>query len=115
MFNSKPLWWTCLIVWISLSVYWHTCKLMHLCEAFPNTGFFGESTDPQTVVFTNKIYYIFGYNVDADRLFQYLIMFGITIALGFLTGNSYGSSRKSELRYKLNRITREVQFYSKMQ
>ncbi|NIJ52150.1 hypothetical protein [Dyadobacter arcticus] len=113
MFNVKALWWTILTVWILGSTYWHVCKIQQLCDVLYDSPLFLTEVVPvaENVDISENLRLISNYPIDIAEAWQHAIMVSITLLLGFFTGNSYESRKTRELRYKLNRINRELIYY----
>jgi hypothetical protein len=114
MFNVKALWWTLLAGWILGSTYWHVCKIQSLCHVFENPQLF------LTEVVTNSerpgsldinLLHDAGHGLNVSDMVQYIVMFTVALLLGFFTGRSYERRKTRDLKYKLNRINHELQFY----
>jgi hypothetical protein len=113
MFNAKALWWTILSGWILASVYWYVCKIKLLCDELANTRLLPTKVvDPvESDPASNYLSNTFGYPTSTDALVQYAVMLLGALLLGFFTGKSYEDRKTRELRYKLNRINRELKYF----
>jgi hypothetical protein len=117
MLKSKALWWTFLTVWILGASYWHICRIRLMCDVFADPGFFattivdsnGQPT-PSDTTFTS-----FRPETDVEKLCQHAIMFLGAIASGFCLGNTSNSKKNKDLKYKLNRILREIDYHQSKQ
>jgi hypothetical protein len=109
MFNVKALLWTVLAAWILGSTYWHICKIRLLCGTVYNPALFptaagSESGEVATIPFLT-------YSIDANKLLQYTTMFSVALLLDFFIGKRYGNEKTTELKYRLDRINREIKYY----
>jgi hypothetical protein len=109
MFKSKPIWWTCLAAWTIFSVYWHTCRIKGLCGIFEyqQYPYSGKSFG----IFTHRTFRLLTYQISLDLLIQYAIILSIAMLLGFFIGNSYENKKTRDLKYKLSRMDRELQYF----
>lgn len=117
MFNSKALWWTLLGFWIAGSIYWHVCKIEQFCDML----FASQGLLPETSVGYGQLYFSLRipglptYHIELTRFWQHTIMVGVTLVLGFILGRAYEMKKTRDLRYKLNRIRRELGYYQSKQ
>jgi hypothetical protein len=112
MFNSKAFWWTSLIFWILGSAYWHVCRIKHLCDAFMGGQAFPQfQASPQQLNISLGSIGFPTYQIDVTEIGQHAIMLTIALLLGFILGNTYEKKKTRELRYRLGRINRELDYY----
>jgi hypothetical protein len=52
---------------------------------------------------------------DIEKLWQHIVMFLGAIVLGFCLGNTSISKKNKDLKYKLNRILREIDYHQSKQ
>ncbi|MEO6282871.1 MAG: hypothetical protein ABIN80_13190 [Dyadobacter sp.] len=117
MLKSKALWWTFLTVWILGASYWHICRIRLMCDIFADPGFLttaivdsnGQPGSSDTTLTSSRP------ETDTEELLQHAIMFLGAIVLGFCLGNTSSSKRNRDLKYKLNRILREIDFHQSKQ
>ncbi|GGH36935.1 hypothetical protein GCM10007423_29610 [Dyadobacter endophyticus] len=117
MFNSKALWWTFLGFWMAGSIYWHVCKIEQYCDMlFDSHGLLPEMS-AQKGQFTLSLRDIGlpAYHIAFTHFWQHVIMIGVALILGFVLGTTYEMKKTRELRYRLNRIRRELVFYQSKQ
>lgn len=117
MFNIKALWWTLLGFWIAGCVYWHICKIEQFCDVMPDTQVVPAESPAQhgQLLFPLRDLGLPGQQIEIPHFWQYVIMVVVTLLLGFLLGTSYGMKKTRGLRYKLNRISRELGYYQTKQ
>lgn len=117
MFNTKALWWTFLGFWIAGSIYWHVCKIEQFCDMLAGS----QTLLPEMPAQHGQLHISLGdlglpkYRVKLSHFWQHTIMISVTLLLGFVLGTTYEMSKTRELRYKLNRLRREVAFYQSKQ
>jgi hypothetical protein len=109
MLKSKPLWWTCLAIWILGAINWHICQIKQLCDQLPATGIFSERLYSYNYLTGPRIS-AGEFQININLLIQYSIMLLVTFVLGFFTARSYETRKTRELKYKLNQISRELAF-----
>ncbi|MCF0075055.1 hypothetical protein LZD49_31515 [Dyadobacter sp. CY261] len=117
MFNSKALWWTFLGFWIAGSIYWHVCKIEQFCDMLASS----QALLPEMPSQRSQLYFSLRelglptYHIALTHFWQHTIMIGVTLMLGFVLGSTYEIKKTRELRYKLNRIRRELSYYQSKQ
>jgi hypothetical protein len=117
MFNSKSLWWTFLGFWTAGSIYWHICKIEQFCDMLFNS----QGLVPETTTQRGQIYFSLqeigfpAYHIELTHFWQHTIMIGVALLLGFVLGTTYEIKKTRDLRYKLNRIDRELAYYQSKQ
>ncbi|MBO9613638.1 MAG: hypothetical protein J7619_13130 [Dyadobacter sp.] len=117
MFNSKALWWTFLGFWIAGSIYWHVCRIRQFCDMI----FGSQSLLPEMSAQRGQLYFSLrslgfpAYHVELTQFWQHTIMIGGTFIIGFILGRAYETKKTRDLRYKLNRIHRELAYYQSKQ
>lgn len=117
MFNSKALWWTFLGFWIAGSIYWHVCKIEQYCDML----FGSQALLPETATQKGQFHISLRdlglpvYRIEVSDLGQHAIMVAVALLLGFILGNTYEIKKTRDLRYKLNRIDRELEYYQSKQ
>lgn len=55
------------------------------------------------------------YHIELTHFWQHTIMIGGTLIIGFILGRAYEIKKTRDLRYKLNRIHRELAYYQTKQ
>ena len=55
------------------------------------------------------------YHIELTHFWQHTIMIGVTLILGLMLGTTYEMKKTRDLRYKLNRIRRELAYYQSKQ
>ncbi|MGV3599769.1 MAG: hypothetical protein ACO1N1_01135 [Dyadobacter fermentans] len=117
MFNSKALWWTFLGFWIAGSIYWHICKIEQFCDMlFDSQALLPEtSTQSGLLRVSLREFGLPSYRVELSHFWQHTIMIGVTLLIGFVLGRAYEVKKTRDLRYKLNRIYRELAYYQSKQ
>lgn len=55
------------------------------------------------------------YYIELSHFWQHAIMIGVTLIIGFMLGRTYEVKKTRDLRYKLNRIHRELAYYQTKQ
>ncbi|SEI40780.1 hypothetical protein SAMN05216327_101310 [Dyadobacter sp. SG02] len=117
MFNSKALWWTFLGFWITGSIYWHVCKLEQFCDMlFGSQGLLPEMSAQRGLLrFSLRQLGLPAYQIELTHFWQHTIMIGVTLIIGFILGRTYEMEKTRDLRYKLNRIHRELAYYQSKQ
>lgn len=113
MFNSKALWWTFLGFWIAGSIYWHICKIKQFCDMlFGSQTLLPEMSSPRGQLYLSLRRFGFpAYHIELSHFWQHAIMIGVALLLGFVLGRTYEMKKTRDLRYKLNRIRRELAYY----
>jgi hypothetical protein len=113
MFKSKALWWTLLTLWILGATYWHVCKIKLMCDVFTDPQFFtttivesngenGLSDSPSKTLLPET---------SIEKNWQHIVMLLGALMLGFGLGSASFTRKSKDLNYKLNRITRELEYY----
>ncbi|WP_353721317.1 hypothetical protein [Dyadobacter sp. 676] len=117
MFNSKALWWTFLGFWIAGSIYWHVCKIEQYCDML----FDSQALLPEMPAQRGQLHFSLkdigfpAYHIELTHFWQHAIMIGVALVLGFVLGTTYEIKKTRDLRYKLNRINRELAYYQSKQ
>jgi hypothetical protein len=117
MFKSKALWWTLLTVWILGATYWHICRIKLMCDVLANPGFFATTVVDSNgqANFSDSTLTSFQTETDIEKQWQHIVMFLGAIALGFCLGNSSRNKKSRDLKYKLNRILKEIEYHQSKQ
>ncbi|WAC12376.1 hypothetical protein [Dyadobacter pollutisoli] len=117
MFKSKALWWTLLTVWILGATYWHVCRIRLMCDVLANPSFFATTIVDSNgqAGFSDSNLISFAPETDIEKLWQHILMFAGAVLLGFCIGNSSRSRKSRDLKYKLNRILREIEYHQSKQ
>lgn len=55
------------------------------------------------------------YHIQLTHLGQHTVMLSVALVLGFVLGTTYEIGKTRDLRYKLNRIDRELDYYQSKQ
>ena len=55
------------------------------------------------------------YHIELTHFWQHTIMITVALVLGLMLGTTYEIEKTRDLRYKLNRIRRELAFYQSKQ
>lgn len=117
MFNNKALWWTFLGFWIIGSVYWHICKIKQYCDVL----FDSQTLLPEMPAQTGQFHISLKdlgfptHHIELTHFSQHAIMLTVALSIGFILGNIYEIKKTRDLRYKLNRIDRELEYYHSKQ
>lgn len=117
MFNSKALWWTFLGFWLAGSIYWHVCKIEQYCDMlFGSQALLPETpTQGGLLHFSLRNIGLPAYHIELNHFWQHTIMIAVTLILGFVLGTTYEIKKTRDLRYRLNRIRRELAYYQSKQ
>ncbi|OJV16442.1 MAG: hypothetical protein BGO21_26475 [Dyadobacter sp. 50-39] len=116
MFNSKALWWTFLGFWLAGSIYWHVCKIEQFCDMLSDSQALLPEMPAQSGLLRFSLRNVgLPYRIELTHFWQHAIMIGVALLLGFVLGTTYEMKKTRDLRYRLNRIRRELAYYQSKQ